>query len=145
MRNPRLVQSALGVLALIAVALFSQWQGSTRGPEGAPSPSPVEARSGDADVPATSEAAARSEAAFDYYVLVLSWSPTHCAGPAGRGRDDDLQCRAGRPYGFVLHGLWPQHERGYPQNCASRAPRFVANDVMARALDVTPSPALVQH
>src|SRR6185503_14084819 len=35
---------------------------------------------------------------FDYYVLVLSWSPTHCSSPAGRGADDDMQCRSGRPY-----------------------------------------------
>ena len=28
---------------------------------------------------------------FDYYLLVLSWSPTHCSSDAGRGHDDDLQ------------------------------------------------------
>jgi ribonuclease T2 len=82
---------------------------------------------------------------FDYYVLVLSWSPTHCSSDRGRGRDDDLQCRSGRPYGFVLHGLWPQYERGYPQNCDSDAPRTVAEDVIDDALKLSPSAELVQH
>ena len=49
---------------------------------------------------------------FDYYVLALSWSPQYCAGPGARG---DPQCA--RPYGFVVHGLWPQHERGWPEDC----------------------------
>ncbi|WP_071872215.1 ribonuclease T2 family protein [Atopomonas hussainii] len=53
-----------------------------------------------------------SAADFDYYLLALSWSPDYCAANAQR---DAQQC--GRPYGFVLHGLWPQHERGWPSNC----------------------------
>ncbi|CAJ1904243.1 Ribonuclease [Aeromonas jandaei] len=48
---------------------------------------------------------------FDYYALALSWSPEHCAvKPA-----DKDQCS--RKLGFVLHGLWPQYDRGYPGNC----------------------------
>ncbi|MBJ3763622.1 ribonuclease T2 [Maribius pontilimi] len=56
--------------------------------------------------------------AFDYYVLALSWSPTWCAmeGDA-RGA---AQCDAGADFGWVLHGLWPQYERGYPQYCTLR-------------------------
>ena len=88
---------------------------------------------------------AGSIADFDYYVLVLSWSPTHCASERGRGADDDLQCRSGRPYGFVLHGLWPQYERGYPQNCASDEPRKVASELMDDMLKISPSAELVQH
>ena len=49
---------------------------------------------------------------FDYYLLSLSWSPTYCAD-LREGRRDP-QCD-GRPYAFVLHGLWPQNERGWPQ------------------------------
>lgn len=52
---------------------------------------------------------------FDYYVLALSWSPDYCA-TARRGTQ---QCDTGKKLGFVLHGLWPQFERGYPQNCAT--------------------------
>ena len=82
---------------------------------------------------------------FDFYLLVLSWSPRHCFSEQGRGRDDDLQCRAGRPYGFVLHGLWPEHERGYPENCVSDEPRLVSAEVMHEALKLSPSRQLVQH
>lgn len=91
------------------------------------------------------KAAAKADGDFDYYVLVLSWSPTHCSSDAGRGRDDDLQCRSGRPYGFVLHGLWPQHERGWPQYCETDEPRAVSARNMAAALKISPSEKLVQH
>ena len=30
-----------------------------------------------------------------------------------------MQPAPGRPYAFVLHGLWPQYERGWPQDCRS--------------------------
>lgn len=48
---------------------------------------------------------------FDYYAMALSWSPEHCAIKAG----DREQCA--RKLGFVLHGLWPQYQRGYPASC----------------------------
>jgi ribonuclease T2 len=83
---------------------------------------------------------------FDYYALVLSWSPTYCAD-RGRDRADDTQCnrRDGRRYSFVLHGLWPQFENGYPSNC--RLPRrpFVPDPVISSMLDVMPSRGLVIH
>jgi ribonuclease T2 len=53
---------------------------------------------------------------FDYYVMALSWSPDYCAATGDR---DTQQCRSGRRLGFVLHGLWPQYDRGYPQNCTT--------------------------
>jgi ribonuclease T2 len=81
---------------------------------------------------------------FDYYALVLSWSPTYCSD---QGRDDDTQCnrRDGRRYSFVLHGLWPQYESGYPSNC--RLPRrpFVPEPVIGSMLDIMPSRGLVIH
>jgi ribonuclease T2 len=52
---------------------------------------------------------------FDFYVLALSWSPSFCAG-RGSARDS-TQCDTGRRLGFVVHGLWPQFERGFPQDC----------------------------
>ncbi len=52
---------------------------------------------------------------FDYYVLALSWSPTFCA-IEGADRNNP-QCD--RPLGWVLHGLWPQYERGWPSFCPS--------------------------
>ncbi len=53
--------------------------------------------------------------AFDYYVLSLSWSPTFCAlEGAARGNP---QCKGGAGFGWVLHGLWPQYEDGWPSYC----------------------------
>ena len=52
---------------------------------------------------------------FDYYVLSLSWSSAWCA-LEGDARDDP-QCDDGRGLTFVLHGLWPQFDRGWPQYC----------------------------
>lgn len=54
---------------------------------------------------------------FDYYVLSLSWSPSWCAqqGKADRA----AQCDPGRRLGFVVHGLWPQYEQGWPSDCRS--------------------------
>lgn len=52
---------------------------------------------------------------FDYYVAALSWSASWCA-LEGDGRDDP-QCDAGRGVDFVLHGLWPQYEEGWPSFC----------------------------
>ncbi|MGB6347137.1 MAG: ribonuclease T, partial [Methyloceanibacter sp.] len=40
---------------------------------------------------------------FDYYALVLGWSPSYCAAEGKQRRD--RQCET--PHGFVLHGLWP--------------------------------------
>jgi ribonuclease T2 len=55
---------------------------------------------------------------FDYYVLSLSWSPNWCA-LEGDDRDSP-QCVDGTGLGWVLHGLWPQYENGYPQDCRTR-------------------------
>lgn len=57
---------------------------------------------------------------FDFYVLALSWSPTYCNSQAGRRSRN--QCRVGANLRFVVHGLWPQHERGSPSYCDERNP-----------------------
>ncbi len=80
---------------------------------------------------------------FDFYVLSLSWSPSYCAG-AGMRRGDDGQCARDKAFGFVLHGLWPQYERGFPSDCrvTGRSPTRAQVDDM---LDLMPSPGLVRH
>lgn len=82
---------------------------------------------------------------FDYYVLSLSWSPTHCEEVDPRARDPQCSGRQPRPFSFVLHGLWPQYERGWPQDCRTRQPPFVPETVIGRMLDVMPSRQLVIH
>lgn len=98
-----------------------------------------------AAAPAVAQRAENKAGDFDYYSLVLSWSPTHCAEDAGP--DDALQCNRsdGRRYAFVLHGLWPQYERGYPENCATRSRPFVPEPTIDRMLDIMPSRGLIIH
>ena len=52
---------------------------------------------------------------FDYFVLSLSWSPNWCA-LEGDARNSE-QCDARHDHGWIMHGLWPQFERGYPEFC----------------------------
>lgn len=52
---------------------------------------------------------------FDYYVLALSWSPNWCA-TTGDAQNSD-QCHPRHDHGWILHGLWPQYHRGWPQYC----------------------------
>jgi ribonuclease T2 len=80
---------------------------------------------------------------FDFYVLALSWSPSFCAESEERGRNAGAQC-SGRPYSFVVHGLWPQYERGFPRDCQIPAPRL-NRDIMSSMLDLMPAPRLVYH
>ncbi len=80
---------------------------------------------------------------FDFYVLSLSWSPTYCQDSQARKRDT-IQCSGPRPFAFVVHGLWPQFENGYPRGCQTLATR--PSNTQARAmLDIMPSERLVQH
>ncbi|MEM7775820.1 MAG: ribonuclease T [Pseudomonadota bacterium] len=83
---------------------------------------------------------------FDYYTLVLSWSPTFCAEEGNRRRSR-RQCdpRDGRPYAFVLHGLWPQYERGFPNNCRIGRRPFVPNRVIDDMIDIMPARGLIIH
>lgn len=64
-------------------------------------------------------AAAEGERAgdFDYFVAALSWSAAWCE----REGDDrgEPQCSPGQGIAFVLHGLWPQYETGWPSFCRS--------------------------
>ncbi len=82
---------------------------------------------------------------FDYYALVLSWSPTYCSSQDRKTPDPQCERTDGRRYAFVLHGLWPQYERGYPEYCPSRRKPFVPRPLIDSMLDIMPSPALVIH
>jgi ribonuclease T2 len=81
---------------------------------------------------------------FDFYVLSLSWSPSFCAGAAERGSTAsaaNAQCGP-RPYSFVVHGLWPQYEKGFPEYCQLPAPRL-DRAVVSSMLDLMPAPRLI--
>ncbi len=79
---------------------------------------------------------------FDFYVLSLSWSPTYCQD---RGRSDRIQCGGPRPFAFVVHGLWPQYERGSPRDCDVGPRSGLPRRLVDSMLDVMPSPSLVRH
>ncbi|MCS3452773.1 MULTISPECIES: ribonuclease T2 family protein [Bradyrhizobium] len=83
---------------------------------------------------------------FDFYVLSLSWSPSFCEAASERGnngRGTQAQC-GGRPYSFVVHGLWPQYERGFPEYCQRPSPRL-ARSIMSSMLDLMPGPGLIYN
>ena len=74
---------------------------------------------------------------FDYYVLSLSWSPAFCLQ-----RPDSPECNGPRRHGFIVHGLWPQNDQGWPQNCGdSQVSEAVAQDIS----DLMPARKLVYH
>src|SRR6266496_2694367 len=83
---------------------------------------------------------------FDFYVLSLSWSPSYCEEAeerGGGGRSQAQQC-GGRPFSFVVHGLWPQYERGFPEYCQRPSPRLGRN-IMTSMLDLMPAPGLIYN
>jgi ribonuclease T2 len=80
---------------------------------------------------------------FDFYVLSLSWSPSFCeeASERGGGGRSQVQC-GGRPFSFVVHGLWPQYEHGFPEYCQRPSPRLDRN-IVSSMLDLMPAPGLI--
>lgn len=87
-------------------------------------------------------AAADEPGDFSFYVLSLSWSPSYCEL---RGAEADReQCRAAKPHGFIVHGLWPQRERGFPESCAATE-RTVPFPMIRALADIMPSQGLIRH
>jgi ribonuclease T2 len=80
---------------------------------------------------------------FDFYVLALSWSPGFCELEGDRSRNRE-QCGEGAGLRFVVHGLWPQNERGYPSECgpAGRSPSRIA---MEQAEGLFPTEGLARY
>ena len=75
---------------------------------------------------------------FAYYVLSLSWSPAFCLASPGAA-----ECNGPRRYGFIVHGLWPQYEQGWPEHCDVHRP--VPDDVVQGIADLMPARGLVYH
>jgi ribonuclease T2 len=86
---------------------------------------------------------ARAEpAGFDYYLLALTWMPGWCLHEGdGRG---DARCDEGAGTGWTLHGLWPQHELGWPEFCTSAA-RDPSRRETAAMADIMGSGGLAWH
>ncbi len=80
---------------------------------------------------------------FDFYVLSLSWSPTFCASQGGNRNDQ--QCSTDKDFRFIVHGLWPQYEKGYPDFCETKEPGRVPNSLGEPLFDIMPSMGLIGH
>jgi ribonuclease T2 len=79
---------------------------------------------------------------FDFYVLSLSWSPSYCEAEGEEANRQ--QCADGRPYAFVVHGLWPQFERGFPESCRTDE-AGVSKTTLRTLYDIMPSAGLIRH
>ena len=77
------------------------------------------------------------------FVLALSWSPQFCKT---RGKDDKFnsQCEAETPFGFILHGLWPDAEgQAEPRWC--RKVPVLSKALVRQNFCATPSAQLQQR
>ncbi len=80
---------------------------------------------------------------FDFYVLSLSWSPSYCAAEGAEANRQ--QCGSARPYAFVVHGLWPQYETGYPEFCRLKQSGHIPGNLVNSYQDIMPSGGLMGH
>jgi ribonuclease T2 len=85
-----------------------------------------------------SQSAAGAPGEFAYSLLSLSWSPAFCLSSPGAA-----ECNGPRRYGFIVHGLWPQYEQGWPEHCDVH--RLVPDNVVLGIADLMPSRGLVYH
>lgn len=142
MSRARIQRAVIALIVLAAAALLARHAPPTT--DAAPGRPPA---STSASTPAAQpQREARPSAApqvagagYDYFVMALSWSPTYCLANPGERE----QC-GGRGHGFILHGLWPQYERGGgPQQCHHQRTPDAAT--VERALAFMPSRRLVHH
>ncbi len=84
----------------------------------------------------------RAPGAFDFYVLALSWSPGFC--DTGGDSKAPSQCADGANLGFVVHGLWPQNQHGYPSNCDAGS-RFPSRAALDQVRGLYPDDGLARH
>ncbi len=127
---------ALAVLSLAAAA----WM--TLAPETQEAPSRPASSSSNAPSQQQTKQAPQGSG-FDFYVLSLSWSPAFCESDAGR--NSRQQCGSDRRYGFVVHGLWPQNESGYPEFCGKDREERVPESLGRTMFDIMPSMGLIGH
>jgi ribonuclease T2 len=79
---------------------------------------------------------------FDFYLLTLSWSPGFCE--TGGAAKSPEQCSVGANLGFVVHGLWPQFQHGYPSDCDPN-PRPVSRVALEETHGVFPNEGLARY
>ena len=130
--SPTGLLTALTMLTLVAACSDEATPDARAGTAGAGS---VSAGSVPADLPLGT--------GFDFYVLALSWSPAYCAIEGANANPQ--QCAEDRDLGFVVHGLWPQFDSGYPEFCPTREPDRVPADLGRDYMDIVPTLGLMGH
>jgi len=80
---------------------------------------------------------------FTGYTMALSWSPGFCRTREG-DRRHSVQCsgRNGR-FGLIVHGLWPQGSRTWPQWCPAR--EVLTPTELRRNMCMMPSARLISR
>ena len=81
-------------------------------------------------------------AEFTHYVLALTWNASWCTleGDARAAK----QCDTRHDIDFVLHGLWPQGDRGWPEFCRT-SKRDPSRTVTAAMSDIMGSSGLAWY
>lgn len=92
-------------------------------------------------------------APVDYYMLVLSWSPSFCDEQAEKfgnnlPRSAQSQCGIKKQFGWVVHGLWPQNARAktiadHPRFCQGDLPPL-PQSLFNQYLSMSPGEKLLQ-
>ena len=136
--NIREVENTLSDSAT-PVAVVSGDQPVQQGRMATPTKKPARTPQRTAATPTAGKRVKNTPGDFDFYVMDLSWSPDYCAGS---NVDDPQQCRIGKKLGFVLHGLWPQYNRGYPSECSNVT---FPQDVQAKFPNLYPNAKLYTH
>jgi ribonuclease T2 len=76
------------------------------------------------------------------YLLSLNWTPQWCRTGGAGATASQMECD--RPFGFTLHGLWPNGAtKPYPRFCKPVGGLDTAT--VRRMFCRTPSPTLLQH
>jgi len=123
----------------------SAWSRLLHGPATTRAPCALDNCSSPAAPPLVAQATQPSAAppgVFDFYLLTLSWSPGFCdSGGAAKAPD---QCGVGSGLAFVVHGLWPQFDRGYPSDCNANAPQ-PSRDALALTHGIFPNEGLARY
>lgn len=76
----------------------------------------------------------------DHFLLALTWSPSWCAL---RKDPDHPQCDPARDLGWVVHGLWPQWQEGWPEWCSTEETPSTAD--LSKMADVMPTRSLANY
>jgi len=137
------ISGFLALAALLAAGVFEYGKQDSTPAPAPPQPERKQAGIEDRKATAPSPASVPQGKGFDFYVLSLSWSPTFCE--SGQARNGDPQCDRNKPRGFVVHGLWPQNQTGYPEFCQSSEPDRVPASIGRDLAAFMPSMGLIGH